>query len=185
VPIVPKDFSETQIVVEDDLANPDAAERARIEADNGAMTAAYASAPEAPQFARPFRRPHGAVTSPFGEWRTFNDGHRSQHLGVDLHAREGSKVLAIAGGTVVLVRDTFLAGNIVVVGHGGHIASLYFHLSKATVAEGDTVKQGAAIGLAGHTGRTTGPHVHLSIHVDGGLVDPVSFFKLPLAPARS
>ena len=64
--------------------------------------------------------------------------------------------------------------------HGGDISSLYFHLSKASVAEGDKVKQGSKIGLAGHTGRTTGPHLHLSIHVSGGMVDPASFIKLPI-----
>ena len=182
VAIAAKTFAETSVIVEDDLANPDQAERGKIEADNGAVLESYAKATGAPQFVRPFRRPPGTVTSPFGEWRTFNDGHRSQHLGLDLRAREGSRVRAIADGTVALVRETFLAGNVVVVAHGGHIASLYFHLARATVAEGDTVKQGAQIGLAGHTGRTTGPHLHLSVHVNGGLVDPASFFKLPIAP---
>ena len=55
-----------------------------------------------------------------------------------------------------------------------------FHLSKASVAKGDKVTQGSKIGLAGHTGRTTGPHLHLSIHVPGGMVDPASFIKLPI-----
>jgi len=48
--------------------------------------------------------------------------------------------------------------------------------------EGDKIVQGSKIGLAGHTGRTTGPHVHLSIHVPGGMVDPASFIKLPIYP---
>ena len=80
------------------------------------------------------------------------------------------------------MRETFLAGNVVVDAHGAGICSLYFHLSKTSVAEGETVKQGAVIGLAGHTGRTTGPHMHLSIHVAGGMVDPVTFLKLAIAP---
>jgi murein DD-endopeptidase MepM/ murein hydrolase activator NlpD len=84
----------------------------------------------------------------------------------------------------VLVRDCFLAGNVVVVAHGGGVASAYYHLNKASVAEGDTVAQGDVIGLAGHTGRTTGPHLHLSMHVPGGMVDPAAFFKLKLAPAK-
>jgi murein DD-endopeptidase MepM/ murein hydrolase activator NlpD len=134
---------------------------------------------------RPFRRPPGEVNSVSGEWRTFNDGHRSQHLGLDLFAREGSKVKALDAGTVVLVRDCFLAGNVVVVAHGGGIASAYYHLSKTSVAEGDAVAQGDEIGLAGHTGRTTGPHLHLSIHVPGGMVDPAAFFKLKITPAAS
>ena len=184
VPIMAKTFPETKVVVEEEYADPPKSDRDVIDADNTAITASYAKATGAPQFTKRFRRPPGATTSPFGEWRTFNDGHRAQHLGLDLAAREGARVTAIGDGTVALVRDTFLAGQVVVVAHGGGIASLYFHLSKVTVAEGDVVKQGERIGLAGHTGRTTGPHVHLSIHVDGGMVDPLSFLKLALAPQR-
>lgn len=182
VPVVAKTFPETRLVVEDELANPDKEQGRQIDADNAAVEKAYARAEGAPQFTRAFHRPPGTLTSTFGEWRTFNDGHRAQHLGIDLGAREGARVSAVDAGTVSLVRDTFLMGNVVVIAHGAGISSLYFHLSKVTVAEGDHVAQGERIGLAGHTGRTTGPHVHLSIHADGGMVDPLSFLKLPLAP---
>ncbi len=184
VAVAARTFPETDVIVEDELANPAKPDRDRIDADNKAIIEATAQSKGDALFARPFRRPPGAVSSVFGEWRTFNDGHRSQHLGLDLLAQEGSKVRAIDAGTVVLVRETFLAGNIVVVAHGGGLASEYYHLSKTSVAEGDTVAQGAVIGLAGHTGRATGPHLHLSVRVPGGFVDPAAFFKLPLRPAR-
>ena len=177
-------FPNTNLVVEDELANPSKPDRERIDADNAAILQAAGKAKGTPQFTRAFRRPPGEITSKFGVWRTFNDGHRSQHLGLDLFAREGSKVKAINAGTVVLVRDCLLAGNVVVVAHGGGIASAYYHLSKVTVSEGDTIAQGDDLGLAGQTGRTTGPHLHLSIHVPGGMVDPAAFFKLKLAPAK-
>jgi murein DD-endopeptidase MepM/ murein hydrolase activator NlpD len=64
------------------------------------------------------------------------------------------------------------------------MATAYYHLSKTTVAEGDVITQGTEIGLAGHTGRTTGPHLHISVRVPGGWVDPVTFFKLPISPPR-
>jgi murein DD-endopeptidase MepM/ murein hydrolase activator NlpD len=180
IPIVAKTFPETNVTVEEDYADPPKTDRVIIDADNTAIGVSYAKAAGAPQFAHGFHRPPGAVTSTFGEWRTFNDGHRAQHLGLDFAAREGSPVAAIDDGTVALVRDTFLAGTVVVIAHGGGISSLYFHLSKASVAGGDLVVQGSKIGLAGHTGRTTGPHVHLSIQVPGGMVDPASFIKLPI-----
>ncbi|HEU4734155.1 MAG TPA: M23 family metallopeptidase [Kofleriaceae bacterium] len=183
VEVVATTFPETSIIVEDEMANPPKPERDRIDADNAAILAAIAKARGELRFTRPFRRPPGEVTSVFGAWRTFNDGHRSQHLGVDLFAREGSRVRAVNAGAVVLVRDCFLAGNVVVVAHGGGIASAYFHLSKVSVAEGDTVAQGSELGLAGHTGRTTGPHLHLAVWVPGGFVDPARFFQLRLAPA--
>jgi murein DD-endopeptidase MepM/ murein hydrolase activator NlpD len=183
VTVEDRTFPQTDVIVEDELANPPKPDRDRIDADNKAIIEAAAKSKGAPQFVRAFRRPPGEVTSVFGEWRTFNDGHRSQHLGTDFFAKEGTRVRAIDAGTVVLVRDTFLAGNIVVIAHGGGIASAYYHLSKSSVAEGDTVKAGEEIGRAGHTGRTTGPHLHLSVRVPGGFVDPIAFFKLKLAPA--
>lgn len=182
VAIEPSTFPETSIVVEDELANPPPAERARIDADNAAILAAVAKANSEPRFERAFVRPPGEVTSPYGEWRTFNDGHRSQHLGLDLFAREGSKVKTINAGTVVLVRDGFLTGTMVVVSHGAGIASAYYHLSKVDVREGDEIAAGAVVGRAGHTGRTTGPHLHLTVRVPGGFVDPADFFKLGFAP---
>ncbi len=175
-------WPEAKVIVEDEMANPPKEDRDRIDADNKAIIDAAIKDKGELQVTKAFRRPAGSVTSVFGEWRTFNDGHRSQHLGVDFGAQEGAKVRAVNAGTVVLVRETFLAGNIVVVAHGAGIASAYYHLSKTNVAEGDVIAQGAEIGLAGHTGRATGPHLHLSIRVPGGFVDPAGFLKLKLAP---
>jgi murein DD-endopeptidase MepM/ murein hydrolase activator NlpD len=178
------DFPESDVIVEEEYANPPPAERTRIDADNRAIVAAMARHNDGgPQFTRAFRRPRGEVTSKFGEWRTFNDGHRSQHLGIDVAAREGTKVRAVNTGTVTLVRDTFLAGNVVVVAHGGGIASAYFHLSEISVQDGDVVQAGDVVGRAGKTGRTTGSHLHLAVHVPGGFVDPATFFRLQMSPA--
>jgi murein DD-endopeptidase MepM/ murein hydrolase activator NlpD len=173
-------FGEASVVVEEELANPGAEERTQIEADNTAIVAALAKGDGDPQWKTAFKRPPGKVTSGFGEWRTFNDGHRSQHLGFDVHAKEGTRVSAINAGTVTLVRDTFLAGKVVVVAHGAGIASAYFHLQEAGVKEGDLVERGQALGKAGKTGRATGPHLHLGLRVTGGWVDPASFFAKKL-----
>lgn len=179
-------ISEARLAVEEEYANPPAEERAQIDADNAAIRDALRDAAGAPRFRGRFRAPsRGRTTSTFGEWRTFNDGHRSQHLGLDLAAREGAKVLVAGGGTVMLVRDTFLAGKVVVVAHGAGIATAYFHLSAAAVAVGDQVAGGELIGRAGQTGRTTGPHIHVSVWVPGGFVDPAPFFRLRLRPAAA
>lgn len=174
-------FPEARVVVEEEMANPPKPERDRIDADNKAILDVFSNAGD-PQFTRAFMRPAGKVSSTFGEWRTFNDGHRSQHLGLDFAAREGVKIRAINAGTVVLVREGFLTGNLVVLAHGGGIASAYYHLSKTTVAEGDKVERGATIGLVGKTGRTTGAHLHLSVRVPGGFVDPATFMRLRMMP---
>ncbi|MBA3464938.1 MAG: M23 family metallopeptidase [Deltaproteobacteria bacterium] len=183
VPVRAKNFPEADVVVEDELANPDAPQRVQIDADNKAIIEALLKAKGDPQFTLGFRRPGGRVTSAFGEWRTFNDGHKSQHLGLDLTAKEGSPVRAVNAGTVTLVRDAYLAGTVVVVAHGGGIGTAYYHLSKTSVTEGQTVARGTPIGAAGKTGRSTGAHLHISVRTPGGMVDPAGFFKLPIAPA--
>lgn len=175
----------TSIIVEDELANPAKAERDRIDVDNQAITGSFDQADGEPQFTGVFKKPAGKLTSTFGEWRTFNDGHRSQHLGIDVLAKEGSKVKAINSGTVVLVTEALLAGNVVVVAHGAGIASSYYHLSEITVKKGDKVAIGDQLGLVGQTGRTTGPHLHLSVRVHGGFVDPTGFFALKVNPVRA
>ena len=182
VKVTPIVLPEADVVVEEEMANPPEPQRKQIDEDNKAMIEAMRSEGDA-QFTRSFVKPRGKVSSQFGEWRTFNDGHRSQHLGMDTYAKEGTRVNAINAGTVTLVRDTFLAGKIVVVAHGAGIASAYFHLSDASVAEGDVVKRGQRIGKVGQTGRATGPHLHLAVRAVGGFVNPATFFKLELSPA--
>jgi len=177
-------FPETDVVVEDEFANPPDRERAQIDEDNHAILGALSRDKRGPRFTRPFQRPHVRITSRFGEWRTFNDGHRSQHLGTDFKAREGSPVYAVNDGRVTLVRDTFLSGKVIVISHGAGISSAYFHLSAPLVREGDDVRIGDPIARAGHTGRTTGPHLHLAIRVPGGFANPISFSRLPIAPVQ-
>ncbi len=175
-------FPEAKVVVEEELANPPATERDQIDGDNKAMITASRGTGE-PQFTRAFVRPRGTVTSTFGEWRKFNDGHRSQHLGFDVAAKVGTKVTAINSGTVTFVGETFLGGNVVIIDHGAGIASAYMHLREATVKQGDVVKLGAEIAKTGETGRTTGPHLHVAVRVPGGFIDPLRFFRLRLSPA--
>jgi murein DD-endopeptidase MepM/ murein hydrolase activator NlpD len=86
VPVLAKTFPDTTLVVEEAYANPPPDARKAIDEDNRAIAKAYGQADGAPQFERAFRRPPGVVTSPFGEWRTYADGHREQHVGTDLVA---------------------------------------------------------------------------------------------------
>ena len=81
-------------------------------------------------------------------------------------------------GRVVLVADHFFTGLSVVVDHGGGIQSMYFHLEKILVKEGQPVKKGEVIGRVGSTGRSTGPHLHLGVRVNGARVDPLRLIEL-------
>jgi murein DD-endopeptidase MepM/ murein hydrolase activator NlpD len=184
VTVIEHEYPVADVTVPDEFANPAPEARKQIDDDNRAIRKSFGKPANAPQFTGGFKQPvtGGKPTSPFGEHRTFNGTTKSQHLGLDVTARTGARVKAINDGTVVLVRACFLPGNVVVVDHGAGIASAYFHLQQASVVEGDVVKRGAVIGRAGQTGRATGPHMHLSVWVPGGFVDPATFLRLPFRP---
>nr|WP_320016486.1 M23 family metallopeptidase [uncultured Desulfobacter sp.] len=126
----------------------------------------------------PFHRPvAGKYTSVYGLRRVLNGKPKNPHRGVDFRAPTGTAVEAVANGRVILAESHYYAGNSIYIDHGNGVISLYFHLSKFDVSQGDIVKRGQIIGKSGSTGRSTGPHLHLSISVQGQLVDPVPLFE--------
>jgi murein DD-endopeptidase MepM/ murein hydrolase activator NlpD len=126
-----------------------------------------------------FVRPvEGEISTGFGLTRIINGRRRSQHTGVDLRAEEGTSVLASNHGVVVLVDELFFSGKSVVLDHGWGLYSMYFHLSEALVKEGERVRAGAILGRVGSTGRSTGPHLHWGIRINGARVDPFSLLKI-------
>ena len=125
-----------------------------------------------------FIRPvEGKISTGFGLTRIINGRRRSPHTGVDLRAEEGTSVLATNQGAVVLVDELFFSGKSVILDHGWGLYSMYFHLSEALVKEGDLVRPGAILGRVGSTGRSTGPHLHWGIRINGARVDPLSLLR--------
>ncbi len=122
----------------------------------------------------------GALSSPFGSWRTYNGLATRRHTGYDFRAGTGTPVLASASGIVALSRPLDIHGNNIIINHGWGIYTEYAHLSQRYVVPGQFVLQGDVIGLSGNTGRSTGPHVHWEIAVNGVWVDPVEFAKLTI-----
>jgi len=123
----------------------------------------------------PFKRPvQGGMTSAFGLRRFFNGEPRKPHSGVDLRAAEGAPIEAFASGIVALAEEHYFAGNAVYIDHGQGVVSMYCHLSKINVQEGRFVSKGDVIGLAGSTGRVTGPHLHFGVSILGQMVDPLA-----------
>ena len=118
------------------------------------------------------------ILSPFGLRRFFNGKPRSPHSGVDLRAKENTPIKSPNDAKVVLVRDCYLSGNTVVLDHGGGLYTLYAHLSKVNVRQGQMVRKGQVIGLSGSTGRVTGPHLHWGVSLIGERVDPVALMRL-------
>jgi len=120
----------------------------------------------------------GGTGSNFGKRRVFNGESRNPHAGADLKATTGTPVHAANRGRVVLAKYLFFTGNTVIVDHGLGIYTLYAHLSRIDTAKDSMVERAQVIGLAGATGRVTGPHLHWGAKVQNARVDPFSLINL-------
>lgn len=120
------------------------------------------------------------VSTEFGVRRIMNGKKRSVHQGMDFRGKEGTPVRAINSGSVVLAQELFYGGNTLIIDHGMGLYSLYMHLSKIQASKGTHVQKGAVIGNVGMSGRATGPHLHLSVTLNGVSVNPESLFRLKL-----
>lgn len=99
------------------------------------------------------------------------------HKGVDLVARRGKKIMSTGKGVVIKARYSIGYGKHVKIDHGYGYVSVYAHMSKMKVKKGQHVKHGDLIGLVGNTGRSTGPHLHYEVWINGKAVDPEKFYS--------
>jgi murein DD-endopeptidase MepM/ murein hydrolase activator NlpD len=100
-------------------------------------------------------------------------GYRAFHPGLDLDGSTGDKIYPIKDGTIELISNSRYAyGKAILVNHGEGISSLYAHLSKINVSEGEVVNTSTIIGEMGATGRANGDHLHLEIRKNGVPVNP-------------
>jgi murein DD-endopeptidase MepM/ murein hydrolase activator NlpD len=176
--VTPKEYPTTRLTVEPKYVELSPENKARAAQDKQRINAAYATTAAEPYWTDVFVIPIPGVTGGrnFGHRRVFNDQPRAPHSGADLTATTGMEVLATNRGRVVLTGDFFFNGKAVFVDHGMGVLSMYLHLSEILVEEGQLLERGAVLGLAGATGRVTGPHLHWGIKVTGARVDP---FTLP------
>jgi len=118
---------------------------------------------------------NGHVGSAFG-WRIDPfTGRSALHTGLDFQAEQGTPILAAAGGVVVTQEAHPAYGNMVEVDHGNDLITRYAHASRVWVKKGDLVKRGQKIADVGTTGRSTGPHLHFEVMVQGVQQDPQKF----------
>lgn len=134
----------------------------------------------------PLRLPLDEIrrTAGFGDRRTYRyeDGKVdvSIHNGVDFGAPEGTAVVASGSGTVMMARARIVTGLSVVIEHLPGVYSLYYHLARILVREGQRVAGGAVLGTVGSTGLATGPHLHWELRAGGVAIDPDAVVAVPL-----
>ncbi len=180
VPVAPGGYPRETITVAPGFAKPNAAASARIQRENArSRQVSLASRDRARIWTGPFQVPRVArTTSVFGAARVYNGEVKSRHTGTDFAGAVGAPVAAAGRGVVALVADFYLAGRAVYIDHGGGLVTAYFHLSRADVAEGDTVSTGQMIGAVGQSGRVTGPHLHWVARYGVISVNPMSLLGL-------
>jgi murein DD-endopeptidase MepM/ murein hydrolase activator NlpD len=119
-----------------------------------------------------------ALTSPFGAYRTFNGTINTRHTGWDIRTTLGQPVFAAAAGRVVFAGTLPIRGSYVVIDHGYGVFTGYAHFSTTHVTRGEVVAKGQVLGTTGDSGRTSGPHFHWELAVNGDWVDSVQFLEL-------
>lgn len=118
---------------------------------------------------------HGWVTSGFGYRKSPFTGLREMHEGLDIVAQYGSPVVSPANGIVIQATRDIGYGNIIEIDHGYGLVTRYGHNSKILVRVGDVVKRGQVISFVGNTGRSTGPHLHYEVVLNGVPVNPMNY----------
>jgi murein DD-endopeptidase MepM/ murein hydrolase activator NlpD len=117
----------------------------------------------------------GWLTSRFGPRISPFTGRRQFHAGIDIAGASGTEIVAPARGRVEFVGDKGPLGRSVLIDHGFGIRTQYGHNAKVLVKRGDVVERGQPIALLGNSGRSTGPHLHYTVEVNGKAVDPIDY----------
>lgn len=174
------DYPRERLRVAPRMVQHDSATRRRIDSEVArAREVSYRSHRTPRLWSPPLTLPRSSrITSPFGSAREYNGQVTSRHTGTDFAGALGTPVLAAARGVVALVADFYLAGRAVYLDHGAGLVTGYFHLSRAAVAEGDTVEAGQRIGAVGQSGRVTGPHLHWILRYGTISLDPMTLVAL-------
>ena len=158
--------SEVKLAEMNELRDPDhvlAGQNILIPAGQGGGDRQVAGGLPLQQFAWPVI---GWISSPYGM------RGNAMHEGLDIAADQGQPVRAVKDGRVVFAGPRGTYGNTVIIDHGNGLRTLYAHNSRLLVSEGEQVAAGSRIALVGSTGRSTGPHLHFEVLINGTPVDP-------------
>ena len=140
----------------------------RIKKENNAIGEARAINPDLLFFKEKFIMPvEGIISGVYGSQRILNGKPRWPHYGIDIAAKLGTMIKSSGTGVVTMAEDDlYYTGGTIIMDHGHGISTIYSHLENVLVSVGDQINKGDVIGTVGSTGRSTGPHLDLSlIHI--------------------
>jgi len=181
IPVLLQHYPEVKLTVPGKYTAPSPEEQREIEEGKKIKDEIFKTLTPDREWQGSFAAPVEAeISDVFGVARVFNGTTQSTHLGLDFRVPAGTPVAAVNRGTVILARPLFFEGNFIVIDHGQGLMTLYLHLSKFLVKEGETVEKGQQIGISGGTGRATGPHLHLAVRWQGIYLNPETLLKLQL-----
>ena len=123
----------------------------------------------------------GFISSYFGQRQDPFTGEEAIHKGVDFAGNLGDEVVAVAAGVVTWAGVQPGYGKLVEISHGNGLVTRYAHNQRALVNVGDTVTRGEPIALMGSSGRSTGPHVHYEVRINGAPVNPMRYLRSTVA----
>ncbi len=180
------DFTVDRLTLPPEMVNPGKKARRRIRRERKVVAkAVLADSAEERLWKTPFIIPvSGKITSSFGRRRILNGQEKSPHSGVDIRTPTGKRIHASNSAKVAFVGNLYYTGKTVILDHGQGLYTSYCHLSKIKVKHGELVAKGKVVGLAGSTGRSTGPHLHWSAKLNGARVNPLDLVSITSAIHR-
>tara|TARA_Y100000590_G_scaffold67938_1_gene73974 strand:- start:4450 stop:5259 length:810 start_codon:yes stop_codon:yes gene_type:complete len=148
----------------------------RIREENNKIGEARAINSDLPFFKNQFIMPvKGIISGVYGSQRILNGKPKWPHYGIDIAAKQGTKIKSSATGIVTMAEpDLYYTGGTIIMDHGHGISTIYSHLATLNVSVGDEILQGDIIGTVGSTGRSTGPHLDFRINWFQTRLDPMS-----------
>jgi murein DD-endopeptidase MepM/ murein hydrolase activator NlpD len=176
--VKPKKYPVQPLKLDRAMVEPPQEVLARIERESAHLKTVRSHWREASATSARFVLPaKGPLSSRFGLQRVLNGQPRSPHAGLDVAAPTGTPIHAPGDGIVIDTGDYYFCGKTVFIDHGHGLITLYCHLSEIIAKSGDVVKQGDRVGLVGSTGRSTGPHLHWTVYLNGVAVEPELFIR--------
>ena len=182
--VKPKRYPVQHVTLRDQaMVEPPADVMARIERESAHLKVVRSQWRETAATDAAFVQPaRGRLSGRFGGSRVLNGKPRAPHAGLDVAVMTGTAVLAPADGVILDIGDYYFCGKTMFIDHGNGLSTRYAHCSKVHVSQGALVKRGQLIAEVGNSGRSTGPHLHFEVLVDGVPQDPAKFLAGGDAP---